>query len=111
MEFDNLYEELIYNINKIDKIKTRTKNDEIYKTYGFEVYEDWIKQDPIIESRANITDILAEFTNTLSTTNFKNYYTTNPIVKKYLRKNTYEYSCKDTRNVRCCNHSTLYLRY
>ena len=29
---------------------------------------------------------------------------TGPIVKKYLRKNTYEYSCKDTRNVRCIKH-------
>ena len=31
---------------------------------------------------------------------------TDPIVKKYLRKNANDYNCKDTRNVRCCNHST-----
>ena len=77
IEFDMLYSEYLKNIKKIETIKKRQSNDELFDKYGFKVYQDWIKQNPKIESRSHITDIMSEFTNLLSVTNFKNYYTTN----------------------------------
>jgi hypothetical protein len=77
IEFDMLYSEYLKNIKKIETIKKRQSDDELFDKYGFKVYQDWIKQNPKIESRSCITNIMAEFTNVLSVTNFKNYYTTN----------------------------------